>query len=326
MLIVRMTSDKMRVFVKVTLCISLISLILWSCSNILNRSDDESDAQRAGRYGSLIVTAAGDPAARTVAPSGTYVKSQCASYWIEFTGHATEPDFNVDPYIEGEAIYPIALGTWHITVHGRDSGGNPVALGKTENNEDIVIVEGTNSVTVYLDGIDSGATDGTLDYTITFPPELVDDVTITLDELPIDGTEITLVPGVDPYQENIDYNSDFASTGTLTIHEPFPSRDYFLKIVFEKDVPAPGTTESYPPVSELVRICQYLTTSDTLELTIADFTQPPPAPTELTVFLTGNNTFELSWSGTPTCSLPASVTQPCQKEMVKPDSGFDHFV
>jgi signal transduction histidine kinase len=26
------------------------------------------------------------------------------------------------------------------------------------------------------------------------------------------------------------------------------------------------------------------------------------------------------------CSLPASVTQPCQKEMVKPDSGFDHFV
>jgi large repetitive protein len=28
----------------------------------------------------------------------------------------------------------------------------------------------------------------------------------------------------------------------------------------------------------------------------------------------------------PDCSLPASVTQPCQKEMVKPDSGFDHFV
>lgn len=28
----------------------------------------------------------------------------------------------------------------------------------------------------------------------------------------------------------------------------------------------------------------------------------------------------------PSCYLPAPVTQPCQKEMVKPDRRFDHFV
>ncbi|MDZ7794674.1 MAG: hypothetical protein U5P10_13595 [Spirochaetia bacterium] len=95
-------------------------------------------------------------------------------------------------------------------------------------------------MTITLEPI-SGSDNGTLDDTINFPTEEVDDVVVTVDPWPIGGgDEFTLMEGPTTTKY-------FFSSGTLEITTDLSAGYYFVEVVFQKTCRVPG--ERDPPTT-----------------------------------------------------------------------------
>lgn len=266
-----------------------IVFVLWGCINpFQSNKGGTSGAGVPGTttVGSLTIGTSTGITAQTITP-GTDLKSLVSSYRVEFTDHdGGEADFAVDPYTEGETIDNIPLGSWTITVVGRDAGGHDIAIAVPDSGNPVYVYPSL-SITTTLQPIASSTGTGTLLWNLTFPATDVDSAVITVDPWPIGGGDETVL------SQGTEYTADFAS-GSLAINTTLNSGEYFITIEFSKTVGA--GTEDHPPVSEIVRIYDYLTSSETTALTTADFTQPPPAPTGLTATSISTSEIELSWN------------------------------
>ena len=264
-----------------------------ACFNPFSSGNDSATGPQQGpnaiEHGSLTVTAGDELSANTVVPP-TDLKSLAASYRVAFSDHSDgQPDFTEEPYTEGESIGPVAVGEWTVTVVAIDAGGNEVAMGVPNAGNPVSIRSGSNSTTVTLRPI-AGSGDGRLTYSIACPPGEGDEVTVTMDPLPVGGGDaITLTAGTD-------YNSGFATSGTLAIDTVQESGEYLLSVVFSKMVD--GSLSEHPPISEVVHLFDNLTSSESVSVTSEDFTQPPAAPTDLGATSISGTEIQLTWTDT----------------------------
>lgn len=225
---------------------------------------------------------------RTIEPEMDLVPL-ISSYRIDFTGHESEADFSIDPYTEGSIIESVPAGAWNVVLTGTNAEGNEIATGIPSEENPITISAADNNIDIILSPVDGTGT-GTFEWTITFPVDDVDGVTVTADPWPIgDDDEIIFL-------ENGDYTADFPNTGTLSIDTTLPSGMYCVTVLFHKTVEA-GQSD-HAALCEIVRIYDHLTSSHTTELTGDSFTQPPVMPTDFTAEPDSLTGVYLSWNDT----------------------------
>ena len=193
------------------------------------------------------------------------------SYLIAFSGPAA-----VDPVSTTQANPTIELpaGTWDISVAGKDTGGDTVAVGGASG----VVVSGgaTTPVAIVLNAQASGT--GTIDVTVTWPVGLIppvdsDRTTVTLDEAAVNPGTLT-----------------FGSTWVRYV-EAKPAGSYRLCLTLVS-VATPRAS-----VQEAVQVYGNLTSSAIFALTSDDFLLPPTPPGGLAV-AEGLGALELSWTDT----------------------------
>jgi hypothetical protein len=193
----------------------------------------------------------GSRTARTILPTVTV-----ASYRISFSGPVDK-----DPVSTTDANPTIALevGTWDISVEGRDSDGDTVAVGSAN---DVVVTPGdTTPVSIMLYAQSSGS--GTIDVTVEWPAsEIVDLVEVTLDGSAVDVSTLTS-----------------GDTWVRYLEEDMPADSSILCFkLYKNGVPTPLAC-----VQEAVQVYMNLTSSATITLTLSDFSHPPAAPSGLSV-------------------------------------------
>lgn len=273
--------------------------------------------------GSLIINSETE-SARTIGHPDN-LKELVSVYRVEFTDHdGGAADFTVNPYSEGTPINEIPAGAWTVNLCGMDASSNIIVTGTPQGGNPVTINPGLNeTLSVTLLPI-YGNGNGYLSWTISFPQADVNSVSISLDPWPIGGGDSI------PLIEGTDYNADFAATGILSIQKELSSGQYFIRAIFSRLVE--GNPVNHPPVSEILQIFDYLTSSKTTTFTMDDFTQPPDAPAELIISLTDANAFHLDWidsslteegfriyensfSGTPKMVVGAGITNVSSEDL-----------
>ncbi len=258
-------------------------IIIAGCINPLEDTIDNTMPR-----GMLVFSLDETSDSRTISPVSD-LKSLVDSYSVYFSNHSEgQPDFTVDSYIEGSKIIDIYTGSWDITLNGLDGEGNIICTGLPESGNPVLITEGDNSLSITVDRI-AGSGFGILDYTISFPPEDVDSVTITVDPWPIGGG--------DDYEldAGVDYNSDFTAEGELAVNCSLQSGQYCLTVTLGNDPGAPDLPVEYPPLVEIVQIFNNLTSSSSLEISAEDLTQPPEPPSDFSEAQESDLSFILFW-------------------------------
>ncbi len=264
---------------------------IYSCSNPL--LDTEELLKTSELTGTLAINTIETTESRTIAPSDD-LKALVDSYRIEFSNHSGgEADFIIDPYTYGSDVNEIPVGTWDIILYGENGSGEDICQGEPDSGNPVEITTSLTTVTITLSQL-SGSGTGTLDYEIQFPADDVDGVSISVDPWPIGGGDDYFLT------EGTDYNSDFASTGFLIIDTELSSGWYYLSVIFTKDPAAPETTVEYPPISEIAKIYDNLTSSSSLIITREELTQPPDAPSDFVVDIDPGNVFTLYWTDSST--------------------------
>ena len=218
-----------------------------------------------GSFGRVRLSLGTGEGAKTILPV-----IEVDSYLIAFSGPAA-----VDPVSTAQANPTIELpvGTWDISVEGKDAGGDTVAVGGASG---VVVSEGTTTpVAIVLSAQASGT--GTIDVTVTWPvgvtpPIDADKTTVTLDEAADPGT------------------LTFGSTWVRYVKAK-PAGSYRLCLTLVS-VATPRAS-----VQEAVQVYGNLTSSATIALTSADFLFPPTPPSGLAV-AEGLGALELSWTDT----------------------------
>jgi hypothetical protein len=195
-----------------------------------------------------------------------------ASYLISFSGPAQQSPVSTtqsNPTIELEA------GTWNISVEGKDSGGNTVAVGGASG---VVVTTGAiTPVSIVLGAQSSG--NGTIDVTVTWPTltPVIDSCVVTVG--PVGGTAVAVPPGT----------VTFTPGGTSVRYtEGKAAGNYQLSINLYSGAVLRA------PVQEAVQVYGNLSSSATIALVAADFTLPPAAPSGLAV-AEGLGELDLSW-------------------------------
>lgn len=270
-------------------------LFLTGLSGCFNPVDDpgtlspDSPDVNGNTFGSLVFLFHDTGTSRTIGPTGD-LKALVTSWSISFSGHSgNEADFSVNPYTEGTRIEGIPAGTWIITLTGRDDNLHEIVRGTPAENP-VTVFGGEQSIALTLRPI-AGDETGTLLWTILFPAAEVDDAEISLDPWPAGGSDAYIL------EEITDYNDDFASTGNLSVDIDLASGYYVVSVVFSKQVEE--SPVNHPPVTEVVLIYDYLTSSASpTELSAADFTQPPAKPLNFSATTLSSSVISLEWDDT----------------------------
>ena len=238
--------------IKYLLLILTLPVLLYGCYIAIG-------GQKTGRVQLLLDTA---EMSKTIMPT-----IEVDSYAITFFGGPVPQDALETS--EANPVIELAVGTWDITVEGKDSEGKLVARGSVSG----VTVSGgeTTAVTVELTALSDAS--GTIDVTVSWPEsEGIDGVDVTVDGAAVD-------------------------VGTLSMGDPLtwiryteqkPSGSYRLR--FELN----SGTVVRAIVEEAVQVYDNLTSSETITLSEDDFTSAPQAPSSL-VAEEGLGELELSW-------------------------------
>jgi hypothetical protein len=202
--------------------------------------------------------------ARTILPTVTV-----ASYRISFSGPVGKaPVVTTD----SNPTIDLEVGTWDISVEGRDSGGDTVAVGSAS---DVVVTAGaTTPVSIELSAQSAG--NGTIDVTVTWPGSVTPAIE-TL-EVTVDGAAVnpsTLTSGGSP-------------PTWVRYVEGKASGSYQLCFLLKSG------TVLRASVQEAVQVYDNLDSSATIALTEGDFTAVPAAPSGLVV-AEGLGRLVLSW-------------------------------
>ena len=216
------------------------------------------------RKGNLALTIRTEAGGRTILPGITV-----ASYLISFSGPVAH-----DPVSTTQSDPTITLepGTWTITVEGKDSGGNVVAVGSASG---VVVSDGAvTPVAITLRAQSSGS--GTIDVTVTWPS----DVLPAIDA----GSEVKL-DGVAVPPSTV----TFGGTSMRYVQANVSSGSYQLCFNLKS-----GSTLR-ASVQEAVQVYMNLTSSAIITLTDSDFTSAPAAPSGLGV-AEGLGKLDLSWT------------------------------
>ena len=220
--------------------------------------------------GSFTLTIHSENTGRTILPD---VGGSISSYLVEFSG--SSPVVPVSTTSSTVTI-DLPVGTWNITVEGRDASDNVVATGVVNG---VVITNGGHvDESVSLSPLSAG--NGSVNVTISWPAgQTIDDAsTVEFDgttygtsasELTFNGTERILV-----------FQISSVASGNHTF------------FAYLKDADTLKTT-----VSESVQVYDNLSSSANIDLTENDFTQAPPASTLLSP-VEGNGQILLTWENT----------------------------
>jgi hypothetical protein len=201
------------------------------------------------KTGQVSLTLGSGGGAKTILPTVTV-----ASYLISFSGPVAKASVSTS---DSNPTIELEVGTWDISVEGKDSGGKTVAVGSA--NDVVVTAGATTPVSIMLSAQSSG--NGTIDVTVTWPAEESVDqpVTVTLDGSAVDGATLS------------------AGTTWVRYLEDKPAESYILCFILKKN----GVQRAC--VQEAVQVYMNLTSSATIALTTSDFSHAPAAPTGLSV-------------------------------------------
>jgi uncharacterized repeat protein (TIGR02543 family) len=261
---------------------------------------DESTGEGL-RYGTIVINPEGALQASTIMPDLGNLGELAHRRRVEFvhTGPGTPGSLARDPvesYEDGDPIADIPYGTWTITMLCYDEEEVLIATGTTPG---VIVNAATVPVTILITPLSGGS--GTLLYTVEFPAEMVTDVVVTLDPWPIGGDDdFVLVAGADPTSNTeVDYNADFATTGTLGIHATLDSGAYLMTIQFSDSATAGDGLHA--PLVDIVQIYDNLESSaPTVVLTADQLRSVPDAPSGLQVNRVGPDaplaTIALTWT------------------------------
>lgn len=255
-----------------TMIIWFVVLLITSCWNAL--SPDVDNRNQSGQLHLAISTdTPGVVQPKTIFP----VFPLCVEYEIFFS----DGPVSKDPIVVDNTSPSIILevGTWMITVAGRDSvGGDIVALG----SKLIEIGSGITSDTISIAPTQNGS--GWVELTIDWPDGVIglqseDTVLATFNIVGEPDQAITFIPPM---------ASEATHTGS------YPSGDYRLLAALRYPLDTVLAN-----VSELVRVYDNTTTTHTIVLTDDDFRGIPAAPTGLEALAAGGpgepRRIELSW-------------------------------
>lgn len=268
-----------------------LTLLFSGCLNPLGSDNSAPGSQgtAAARTPGTLTVSIATLSGSTVAPGAGALAASTAYYslFLEDPSQAFSP-ISVSTINPGSFPYTVPAvpaTTWNLTITAFNSGGQ--AIGRSAVTAVDVTGGGTN-VAISISAIQSGSVDGSLSYTISWPTNRVDVATVELYEVTNPTAPLT---GGNPVTmtEGSDYNLDLAG-GSLSISRPLPSGLYYLAIGFSFG------GSPLPSVYEAVQIYDHLASSKSVTLTVDDFTEPPDAPTALTVAFTGEDTFNLSWT------------------------------
>ncbi len=261
--------------------------LMSSCINPFqtdySRSEGASPSSSGLQMGSIVINPENSLQAQTIMPELDTLDGLAARRVISFTnitpgGLTRDP---VDPWNGADPIADIPYGTWTISYEAFNAADDLIATGQAEN-----VVINAASTPVLIDIVPLTAGNGTLDYTITFPPEAVTDVSVEL-EAWSDGALIIFTAGNE-------FNADYADTGSLEILEIIPSGAYRLRIQFS-DSTATGDG-MHAPIVKIAQIYDGLVSSATTNITLAELRSPPDAPSNIIVEFTAENTFNVYWT------------------------------
>jgi len=187
------------------------------------------------------------------------------TYVIHFeNGPVMQPSVDT---AEANPVIELAVGTWDITVDGKDSEGRTVARGSASG---VTVTEGDATI-VAIDLVALLEGSGIIDVTVSWPASVgVDTLEVTVNEVAVD-------PGT-------------LSSGATWIRytEEKPSGSYRLCFTLKS-----GTVVR-ANVNRAVQVYDNLTSSETIDLTEDYFTSAPEAPSALVVE-EGLGVLELSW-------------------------------
>ncbi|MFP4330556.1 MAG: DUF1565 domain-containing protein [Spirochaetaceae bacterium] len=271
--------------------LAALVLLLAGCLNPLGGGGDSPDAgaaRAADAPGSLTISL-GSLGASTVAPGAGALAANTAYYGIELV----QPAGAFDPITRSDlspgsfpfTIPAVPATVWNLTLTAYNAGGQ--AIGRSAETEVDVAGGGTN-VAITVSALQSGSSDGTLEYDLSWPTTRANGVTVSLFEV-TDPTNPLNQANVVNLTEGTDYDLSLQD-GTLSMDKALPSGLYYLAVDFTVD------GSPLPSVYEAVQIYDHLVSSKSVTLTTEEFAERPVAPTALTVAFTGEDTFDLSWT------------------------------
>jgi hypothetical protein len=190
------------------------------------------------------------------------------SYRISFEGPVSKSAVLTS---QPSSTIDLDVGTWDISVEGKDGGGNTIAVGAANG---VVVLGGqTAPVSIELSPLDTGS--GTIDVTVTWPGTV--DPVIGVCEVTLDGDAVP--PGT----------VTFTPGGTMVRYvEEKSAGTYQLGISLESGAALRAS------VLCGVLVSGSLTSSATIDLNEGDFTWSPDAPGGLSV-ADGPSRLDLQW-------------------------------
>ena len=260
-------------------------LVIMGCTNPFVDSDSSQEPET----GSLTVSTETALTGSTVEPNLGALDTLALRWDVSFayTGPGTAGSLtraDVNNYSLGTTITGVPYGDWDITIVGyADSGGTQRVA---EGTASLTVGAGVNSLAIPISAAMVG--NGDIDFTVTFPAAQVDGATVQLDPWPEGGGDVTTLAA------GTDYNSDFATSGSLAVTINRPAGEYLLTVQLT-DTTVSNGSGNHAPVIELVRVFENLTSSGTVALATSDLRSPPAPPTGLGVTL-GDGTFDLDWT------------------------------
>lgn len=225
----------MRYF-KTVIIFLLISLIP-GCTAFVNFTDFEGESSTIA----LLSLDFSTGAAKTILPSGIVPYS----YTITLSDGADPYVFNTS---DSNPTYELAVGTWDITVEGKDSGGNIIVSGSEVGV--VLTIGSTTSVPITLSVLSGGT--GSIDVIIDWSAATsvtVSDVIAKLDDVEIDS----------PYLELTDTSVRYIEEKT--------SGSYMLIFYLDYELEDTLTVA----IAEAVQVFGNLTSSATIYLDNSDF-------------------------------------------------------
>ena len=259
----------------------VIAALALSCSNFF------SSKSRAGVGSLKIQIASTSKAARTVLPP-TMNPSDFV-YDLSLTGPGSPVSLPGAAY-NALSVGGLTTGTWSLSISGYSSGHpTQVAYSKTTT---VTINAGANTTSITLDPcqVATGSISVALDWPATTASLPVDEVEVYSSNTPISVTPSDM-PGthLTDAASAITYSSGTGKASTTIGVSGVGSGTIYLYILLYQNLTLPAV------IPELVRVYDYQTSTATIDLSSAEISQAPPAPTNLVATLVSAGSVDLQW-------------------------------
>ena len=209
--------------------------------------------------------------------------AESGSETVEVTQTAAEVADNSNAIV----VTKLIVGSWDITIDGRNDSGEIVATGTQTGVS--VSDGGTATVTIMLEpALNAGSGTGDIEVTIDWSSSSIN---------AIDGGEASLDDGTTVIDAGGSLTIDTASRTATFSDVDRESGEYTLAITLLDTSADPDLL--YAAVVEAVHVYDNLTSSKTITLTDADLSTPPTAPTGFSAepnSISGSDTVELTWT------------------------------